>query len=79
MEKKKEQVIMKLNQIKEWANSVIKESRKMDKILESINKANPDIQDFTLFIDIDDARFGAESLIDNIDDAIDDIVREYKR
>ncbi len=79
MEKKKEQVIMKLNQIKEWANSVIKESRKMDKILESINKANPNIQDFTLFIDIDDARFGAESLIDNIDDAIDDIVREYKR
>jgi len=79
MEKKKEQVIMKLNQIKEWANSVIKESRKMDKILESINKANPNIQDFTLFIDIDDARFGAESLIDNIDGAIDDIVREYKR
>ena len=75
MEKKKEQVIMKLNQIKEWANSVIKESRKMDKILESINKANPDISEFTMFIDIDDARYGADLLKASIEDAIDDIER----
>lgn len=75
MEEKTKQVITKLNQIKEWANSVIKESRKMDKILESINKANPDISEFTMFIDIDDARYGAELVRDSIDDAIDDIER----
>ena len=77
MEKKKEQVIMKLNQIKGWANEIIMRSKKMDRILESINKSNPDIQDLTMFIDIGDARFGAELLIDSIEDAIDDIERRY--
>ena len=78
MEKKKEQVIMKLNQIKGWANDIVVRSKKMDQILESINKANPDIEDITMFIDIDDAKYGAELLIGNIDDAIDDIIRKYK-
>lgn len=78
MEKKTEQAIMKLNQIKEWANGVIKESRKMDKILKSIIKANPDISDFTMFIDIGDARYGAELIIASIDEAIDDIIRKNK-
>ena len=77
MEKKKEQVIMKLNQIKGWANEIIMRSKKMDRILESINKSNPDIQDLTMFIDIGDARFGAELLIDSIEDAIDDIERKF--
>ena len=75
MEKKKEQVIMKLNQIKGWANEIIMRSKKMDRILESINKSNPDIQDITMFIDIGDARYGAELLIANIEEAIDDIER----
>ena len=75
MEKKKEQVIMKLNQIKGWANEIIMRSKKMDRILESINKSNPDIQDLTMFIDIGDARYGAELLIANIEEAIDDIGR----
>ena len=77
MEKKKEQVIMKLNQIKGWANEIIMRSKKMDRILESINKSNPDIQDLTMFIDIGDARYGAELLIDSIEDAIDDIERKF--
>jgi hypothetical protein len=75
MEKKKEQVILKLNQIKGWANEIIMRSKKMDRILESINKSNPDIQDLTMFIDIGDARYGAELLIANIEEAIDDIGR----
>ena len=77
MEKKKEQAILKLNQIKGWANDIIMRSKKMDKILESINKSDPDIQDFTMFIDIGDARYGAELLIANIEDAIDDIESKY--
>ena len=77
MEKKEEQVILKLNQIKGWANDIIMRSKKMDKILESINKSDPDIQDFTMFIDIGDARYGAELLIANIEDAIDDIESKY--
>ena len=75
MDKKKEQVILKLNQIKGWANEIIMRSKKMDRILESINKSNPDIQDLTMFIDIGDARYGAELLIANIEEAIDDIGR----
>lgn len=77
MEKKKEQTILKLNQIKGWANDIIMRSKKMDKIIESINKSDPDIQDFTMFIDIGDARYGAELLIANIEDAIDDIESKY--
>ena len=77
MEKKEEQVILKLNQIKGWANDIIMRSKKMDKILESINKSDPDIQDFTMFIDIGDAKYGAELLIANIEDAIDDIESKY--
>ena len=72
-----EQAILKLNQIKGWANDIIMRSKKMDKILESINKSDPDIQDFTMFIDIGDARYGAELLIANIEDAIDDIESKY--
>mgnify|MGYP007133711498 CR=1 FL=1 len=68
-----EQAILKLNQIKEWANDVIMRSKKMDQILESINNSNPYIQDITTFIDINDIRYGAELLIANIEDAIDDI------
>ena len=68
-----EQAILKLNQIKGWANDIIMRSKKMDQILESVNKSNPDIQDFTMFIDVADARYGAELLIANIEDAIDDI------
>ena len=79
MDKKKEKAIMKLNEIKSWANDVIKSSRKMDGILESVQRSNPDIQDLTIFVDIDDARFGVESLIDNIEDAIDDIERELNK
>ena len=79
MDKKKEKAIMKLNEIKSWANDVIKSSRKMDWILESVQRSNPDIQDLTIFVDIDDARFGVESLIDNIEDAIDDIERELNK
>ncbi len=75
MEKKKEQVILKLNQIKGWADEIVMKSMKMDRILESINKSNPDIQDITMFIDIGDARYGAELLIANIEEAIDDIER----
>ena len=75
MEKKKEQVILKLNQIKGWADEIVMRSMKMDRILESINKSNPDIQDITMFIDIGDARYGAELLIANIEEAIDDIER----
>ena len=73
MEKKKEQAILKLSLIKEWANDVIMRSKKMDKILESINNSNPYIQDNTTFIDINDIRYGAELLIANIEDAIDDL------
>ena len=79
MDKKKEKAIMKLNEIKSWANDVIMRSRKMEKILESVQRSNPDIQDLTIFVDIDDARFGVESLIDNIEDAIDDIERELNK
>ena len=79
MDKKKEKAIMKLNEIKSWANDVIMRSRKMEKILESVQKSNSDIQDLTIFVDIDDARFGVESLIDNIEDAIDDIERELNK
>ena len=77
MDKKKEQAIVKLNQIKGWANDIIMRSKKMDQILESINKFNPDIQDLTTFIDVADARYGAELLIANIEDAIDDIESKY--
>ena len=73
MEKKKEQEILKLNQIKEWANDIIMRSKKMEQILESINKSNTDIQDITTFIDISDVRYGAELLMANIEDAIDDL------
>ena len=76
MDKKKEQVILKLNKIKGWANDIIMRSKKMEQLLESINKTNPDIQDLTMFIDIGDARYGAELLIANIEDAIDDIERK---
>ena len=79
MDKKKEKAIMKLNEIKSWANDVIMRSRKMEKILESVQKSNPDIQDLTIFVDIDDARYGAELLIANIEDAIDDIERELNK
>ena len=79
MDKKKEKAIMKLNEIKSWANDVIMRSRKMEKILESVQKSNPDIQDLTTFIDIGDARYGVESLIANIEDAIDDIERELNK
>lgn len=68
-----EQAILKLSQIKELANDVIMRSKKMDQILESINNSNPYIQDITTFIDINDVRYGAELLIANIEDAIDDI------
>lgn len=68
-----EQVILKLSQIKELANDVIMRSKKMDQILESINNSNPYIKDITTFIDISDVRYGAELLIANIEDAIDDI------
>ena len=57
MEKKKEQAILKLSLIKEWANDVIMRSKKMDKILESINNSNPYIKDITTFIDISDVRY----------------------
>ena len=77
MDKKKEQVILKLNKIKGWANDIIMRSKKMEQLLESINKTNPDIQDLTMFIDIGDARYGAELLIANIEDAIDDIERRF--
>ena len=76
MDKKKEQAILKLNKIKGWANVIIMRSKKMEQLLESINKTNPDIQDLTMFIDIGDARYGAELLIANIEDAIDDIERK---
>ena len=79
MDKKKEKAIMKLNEIKSWANDVIKSSWKMEKILESVQRSNPDIQDLTTFIDIGDARYGAELLIANIEDAIDDIERELNK
>ena len=68
-----EQAILKLSQIKELTNDVIMRSKKMDQILESINNSNPYIQDITTFIDISDVRYGAELLIANIEDAIDDI------
>ena len=68
-----EQAILKLSQIKELANDVIMRSKKMDQILESINNSNPYIKDITTFIDISDVRYGAELLIANIEDAIDDI------
>ena len=77
MDKKKEQAILKLNKIKGWANDIIMRSKKMEQLLESINKTNPDIQDLTMFIDIGDARYGAELLIANIEDAIDDIERRF--
>ena len=48
-------------------------SKKMDQILESINNSNPYIKHITTFIDISDVRYGAELLIANIEDAIDDI------
>jgi hypothetical protein len=73
MEKKNEHVIRKLNQIKEWANGIIKESREMDRILESINKANPELSEYMMFVDVGDPKYGAELLISNIEDAIDDI------
>ena len=78
MDKKKEKAIMKLNEIKSWANDVIKSSRKMDGILESVQRSNPDIQDLTTFIDIGVARYGADSVIANIEDTIDDIERRFK-
>lgn len=78
MDKKKEQVILKLNKIKGWANDIIMRSKKMEQLLESINKTNPDIQDLTMFIDIGDARYGAELLIANIEEATDDIERKFK-
>ena len=68
-----EQAILKLSQIKELTNDVIMRSKKMDQILESINNSNPYIKDITTFIDISDVRYGAELLIANIEDAIDDI------
>ena len=68
-----EQAILKLSQIKELAYDVIMRSMKMDQILESINNSNPYIKDITTFIDISDVRYGAELLIANIEDAIDDI------
>ena len=37
-------------------------SKRIDYILESINKFNPDIQDLTTFIDVADARYGASTL-----------------
>lgn len=76
MDKKKEQAILKLNKIKGWANDIIMRSKKMEQLLESINKTNPDIQDLTMFIDIGDARYGAEMLLANIEEAIDDIERK---
>ncbi len=76
MDKKKEQAILKLNKIKGWANIIIMRSKKMEQLLESINKTNPDIQDLTMFIDIGDARYGAEMLLANIEEAIDDIERK---
>ncbi|WP_146063130.1 hypothetical protein [Xylanibacter ruminicola] len=76
MDKKKEKAIMKLNEIKSWANEVVIRSKKMDRILESINKSDPEILDLTTLIDISDARYGAELLISDIEDAIDDIERE---
>ena len=79
MDKKKEKAIMKLNEIKSWANDVIKSSRKMDGILESVQRSNPDIQDLTTFIDIGVARYGADSVIANIEDTIDDIERELNK
>ena len=78
MDKKKEQAILKLNKIKGWANDIIMRSKKMEQLLESINKTNPDIQDLTMFIDIGDARYGAELLIANIEEATDDIERKFK-
>ena len=75
MDKKKEKAIMKLNEIKSWANDVIKSSRKMDGILESVQRSNPDIQDLTMVIDIGDAKYGAVLLVANIEEAIDDIER----
>ena len=77
MDKKKEQAIVKLNQIKSWANYIIMRSKKMDQILESVNKSDPDIQDLTTFIDVADARYGAELLKASIEDAIDNIERKY--
>ena len=77
MDKKKEQAILKLNKIKGWANDIIMRSKKMEQLLESINKTNPDIQDLTMFIDIGDARYGAEMLLANIEEAIDDIERRF--
>ena len=68
-----EQAILKLSQIKELTNDVIMRSKKMDQILESINNSNPYIKDITTFIDISDVRYGAELLIANIEDALDDI------
>ena len=79
MDKKKEKAIMKLNEIKSWANDVIKSSRKMDGILESVQRSNPDIQYLTTFIDIGVARYGADSVIANIEDTIDDIERELNK
>ena len=78
MDKKKEQAILKLNKIKGWANDIIMRSKKMEQLLESINKTNPDIQDLTMFIDIGDARYGAEMLLANIEEATDDIERKFK-
>ena len=77
MDKKKEQAIVKLNQIKGWANDIIMRSKKMDQILESVNKSDPDIQDLTTFIDVADARYVAELLKASIEDAIDNIERKY--
>ena len=77
MDKKREQAIVKLNQIKSWANYIIMRSKKMDQILESINKFNPEIQDLTTFIDVADARYVAELLKASIEDAIDNIERKY--
>ena len=77
MGKKMEQAILKLNQIKGWANDIIMRSKKMDQILESVNKSDPDIQDLTTFIDVADARYGAELLKASIEDAIDNIERKY--
>ena len=74
MEKKKEHVINQLNYIKSWANDILVKSKKMEKILQDIDKSNPELSDYMMFIDIGDPKYGADLLISDIDDAIDEIV-----
>lgn len=76
MDKKKEHVISKLNYIKDWANDILVKSKKMEKILQDINKSNPELSDHIMFVDIDDPKYGADLLISNIEDAIDDIIND---